>query len=115
MLIENRDYMFIEHPENNQHYAIKLLSGPYEGVTYCYTKFKGITEDDVRLSAVVSFEYQIIDDLNLIADTQHFISWIGDVLTSHVTNINQSENPQEQMTFDNEETRNNNSTEPNSE
>ena len=115
MLVENKDYMFIPHPSDDQHYAVKILKGPYEGVTYYYTKFKGITEDNERLQAIVSFEYNVIEDLGLITNQKDFQNAIGDILTAHITQINQSENPQEQMQFDDEEPRNDHTSEFDSE
>lgn len=98
--VENEHFMFVEHPKDEKHYAIKFLKGDYEGVIYSYTVINGVTEDEERLNAILSFEYEVFQDLGIILNKEHFIQTIGDVLVSLITNINKSENPSEQMVLD---------------
>ena len=100
---ENVDYMFIDNPIDDNLYAVKLLKGPYEGVEYFYTAIRGVTETENRLNAILSFNYEVLHDPGeIITDVKDFQNHIGDILTSHITSINQSEFPEDQMRLDEE-------------
>lgn len=110
MLRENVDYMFIPNPEDDKHYAIKLLGGDYEGVEYYYTTISAKALED-RLEAVLSYTYKVLlDPGEIITNKKHFEQYIGDVLSAIIYAINSSDNPLEQMEL-HEQVRDDNSSE----
>ncbi len=70
------DYELIPIPDNNV-YAIKLITGPFAGITYCYDK---CSLEDEKDHATLNFEYDIIEDINEEYDIKLFEKYIGDTL-----------------------------------
>lgn len=112
VLQEFTDYIFVEHPNDDDQYAIKLLTGDYEGVIYAY-KTISARADEFRVRAILNYTYEVLlDPGEIITNKSHFEHYIGDVLTSVITNINRSDNPEEQMVFaEHEQPRNDNNSE----
>ncbi len=89
--------MFIDHPTDENHYAIKLLRGEYQGVEYYYSAISAKASED-QVQAILSFNYVVtLDPGEIITNKKHFEQYIGDVLSAIIYSINSSDNPQEQM------------------
>jgi hypothetical protein len=70
------DYELIPVPDSEV-YAIKLTVEPYNGITYCYGKCSVSDEED---HAELTFEYDIIEDIDTGYDVKLFEKFIGDKL-----------------------------------
>jgi hypothetical protein len=61
--------------------ALKLTSGPYEGIIYIYGKVD-LDADEENDQVFVKFEYEILDYADKgISDPKVFEKYIGDILT----------------------------------
>lgn len=61
--------------------ALKLTSGPYEGIIYIYGKVD-LDADEEKDQVFVKFEYEILDYADKgISDPKAFETYIGDILT----------------------------------
>jgi hypothetical protein len=61
--------------------ALKLTSGPYEGIIYIYGKVD-LDADEENAHVFVKFEYEILDYAGKsISDPKAFENYIGDILT----------------------------------
>jgi hypothetical protein len=73
------NYTILENKYDGLH-AIKLTSGPFEGIIYAYGKVS-FDEDEVNNKATIAFEYEIIDNANKgMTDMKPFEKYIGKIL-----------------------------------
>lgn len=86
-VIEKVDYDFVDHPELSDHYSIKLISGPYNGVTYTYgnvrlKEFERASDKEMECHFFFAFKINDPGSLEkdeLRADT-NFKNYIGYIL-----------------------------------
>ena len=56
---ENKDYLLLPDPEDDQAYAVRILTGEYIGVIFKFNQVQ-ILEDHSKEEATVNFTYDII-------------------------------------------------------
>ena len=81
-LHENIDYKFVIPEDDNNLIHIQVLKGRYENIVYSYGKVS-MDESDNKDEAYLSFEYDIIEENNIVDDG--FKDYIGDILVSILT------------------------------
>jgi len=63
--------------EGENIFALKLIDGPFTGITYSYNKC-GVSEEEDH--AVLTFEYDIMENREEEYDTKLFEKYIGNIL-----------------------------------
>ena len=86
---ENLDYEFVDITIDEELVsAVKILYGPYVGVTYYYGWVRPTPLEDGTLG--LSYEYTLFDSAGRpfedLVNSQEFTNYLGDVLTSIIMN-----------------------------
>jgi hypothetical protein len=53
---ENKDFKIVDHPKKKDHFAIRIVTGPYAGTMYHYSRVKFVEELGV---CRISYSYEI--------------------------------------------------------
>lgn len=80
----NKDYTLLPDREDENHFAISITSGPYEGVIFKFNEIKIIEQKD---SATFAFTYSIGANVDVIVDRQDFEDHASRILDSLINEL----------------------------
>lgn len=80
----HKDYTLLPDREDENHFAVSITSGPYEGVIFRFNEIKIIEQKD---SATFAFSYSIGANVDVIVDKQDFEQHASAILDSLINEL----------------------------
>lgn len=88
MTVITEDLFELNPIPNDNIYSVKLITGEYSGVKYNYNK---CSVEEKNNTAILHFDYNIIENINKKYNIKDFEKYIGDILVYLIENYIQEE------------------------